>query len=68
MPGNYVGELDVVISEAGDVESAELREPVHPLYNALLLEATRRWKYQPAIQGGVGVKFLKTISVNLRQN
>jgi hypothetical protein len=66
--GNFVGQLDVLISETGDVQSAELRTPVHPLYNSVLVEAARRWQYKPAMKDGTPVKFLKTMIVNLGAN
>jgi len=66
--GTFVGQLDVLISESGEVESAELRTPVHPLYNAALLEAARHWQYKPAMKDGTPVRFLKTMIVNLGAN
>ena len=66
--GNFAGLLDVLISETGDVQSAELRTPVHPLYNSVLVEAARRWQYKPAMKDGTPVRFLKTMIVNLGAN
>jgi hypothetical protein len=66
--GRFEGELDVLISETGNVESAQLRKAVHPLYDSVLLAAAQAWKYQPAMKNGVPVKFRKTLSINLGVN
>ena len=60
------GILEVVISPAGTVASAKLVKPVHPMYDGLLLSATKQWKYQPATRNGIPVEFVKTLAVNVR--
>ena len=57
------GVLDVVVGENGEVKSASLVKPIHPSYDPLLLAATKRWKYQPATQGGRPVQAVKRIAV-----
>jgi TonB family protein len=59
------GVLRLTIDERGDVESALLVKPVHPLYDRVLLRAARSWKYDPAKQGGKPIKYFKTIEVAL---
>jgi TonB family protein len=59
------GVLRLTIDEQGDVESALLVKPVHPLYDRVLLRAARSWKYDPAKQGGKPIKYFKTIEVAL---
>ncbi len=59
------GVLEVVISEAGAVESATMRTPINPRYDVLVISATRRWKYQPATLNGQPVKYRKFINISL---
>jgi tetratricopeptide (TPR) repeat protein len=63
--GHFEGQLHVVISEAGDVESVVLRQPIHPLYNRTLLEAAKNWKYEPARKNGARVKFREILKVTV---
>ena len=59
------GVLDVVIDAAGNVEAARVIDSVHPRYDALLINAAKRWQYQPAMLDGTAVRFLKRIQVSL---
>jgi TonB family protein len=59
------GLLDVLIDENGTVLEATIRRSLHPKFDALVVEAARRWKYRPAMKGGVAVRFVKTISLVL---
>jgi hypothetical protein len=44
----FRGAIEVDIDERGQVVSAEITQAVHPLYDPLLLQAAREWKYEPA--------------------
>jgi hypothetical protein len=55
------GILDVVIDESGDVVDAIVRQPLMPAFDQLVASSARRWKYRPAMLGGVPVRFVKTI-------
>jgi outer membrane biosynthesis protein TonB len=57
------GVLDVIIDPLGNVERAVMREGVHPIFDTLVLDATRSWKYRPAMKDGVAVRYLKTIAI-----
>ena len=57
------GIVDVVISEDGSVEDAVIRRSVNEVYDQLLLEAARRWRYRPALKAGVPVRYTKTILI-----
>lgn len=57
------GLLEVVIDEQGRVAGITIRTSVHPLYDSLLMAAAREWRYQPAVAGGVPVKFRKLIQI-----
>jgi TonB family protein len=60
------GILEVVIDENGVVESAVMRVPVAPTYDALALAATRTWRYKPAVVNGLPVKFRKAVQITVR--
>jgi hypothetical protein len=60
------GLLEVVIDENGLVESAAMRVPVAPTYDALAIAATRTWRYKPAIFNGAPVKFRKAVQITVR--
>jgi TonB family protein len=57
------GTLEILIDEGGKVESARFVEGIHPNYDALVLNATRQWRYEPATNDGVPMKFRKTLKV-----
>jgi hypothetical protein len=59
------GILDVLVDETGAVQASEIRQPTHPSYDALLLNASRDWKYWPATKNGSPVKFRKFIVVSV---
>jgi TonB family protein len=60
-----VGILEITIDETGKVESATFTQGIHPVYDNQVLTAARSWRYQPAMSGGVPVKFRKTIKVSM---
>ena len=53
--------LDVVIDEKGDVMDAIIRKSLNTSFDNLMVGAARRWKYQPAMKDGVGVRYTKTV-------
>jgi hypothetical protein len=55
----------VLIDETGTVQASEIRQPTHPSYDSLLLNASRGWKYLPATKNGTPVKFRKLILVSV---
>jgi TonB family protein len=61
----YRGLLEVVVDERGAVESVVLRKPVTPTYDPMLLDAAKRWKFQPATRNGAPVKYRKTFDIVL---
>jgi TonB family protein len=60
------GVLEVVIDEEGHVEKANMLKPVSPYYDPALLEATRGWRFTPAMRNGAPVKFRKLIEIVLQ--
>lgn len=59
------GLLDLVIDEQGRVAALTLRSSIHPVYDTLLLNAAREWKYRPATVNGSPVRFRKLIQITL---
>jgi TonB family protein len=59
------GVLEIVIDQKGRVTSAAIRESVHPIYDSLVLNAARDWKYEPATFDGQPVKYRKLIQINI---
>jgi hypothetical protein len=64
--GGKQGILEVVIDENGLIESAVMRVPVAPTYDALAIAATRTWRYKPAVFNGAPVKFRKAVQITVR--
>ena len=42
-----------------------LRVAIHPMYDKLLLNAVRDWKYRPATVNGTPVRFRKVVQISL---
>jgi hypothetical protein len=61
------GSVEIVINERGMVESAMMRKSVFPRYDALVIEATRTWHYQPAQLNGVPVKYRKAVNISVKK-
>ena len=59
------GYLEIVIDEQGRVMSGSLRNAIHPMYDSLLLNAAKDWKYRPATLDGTPVRFRKLIQITL---
>jgi hypothetical protein len=60
------GVLEVVISETGTVEYANMRVPISVLYDRMVVAAAREWRFQPAMQMGVPVKYRKMIQIAIK--
>ena len=59
------GMVDLIIDEQGRLVSIVLRSSLHPVYDRMLVEAARHWKYKPAMLNGVPVQFRKLLAVSL---
>jgi tetratricopeptide (TPR) repeat protein len=64
--GQYRGTIEVEINEAGNVVGARVIQPVHVLYDPLLLVAARDWKYEPARVDGRPMAVRKRVNVVLK--
>jgi hypothetical protein len=65
--GETAGQLDIVINEFGNVEESTIRLSLQPVYDEIVMRAAKMWKYEPARNGGVPVKYVKTIAVVVRK-
>jgi TonB family protein len=64
--GEFRGIVEVQIDENGNVTSARILEPVHAVYDPVLLRAARDWKYQAPTIKGKPVSSLKRVEIVLR--
>jgi hypothetical protein len=62
---SFRGRLEIIIDETGAVEAATIEEPIWPAYDAVLLQAARKWRYQPAMRDGKPVKFRRLLDLNI---
>lgn len=61
------GVVDIVINEAGIVESLVIRSSMSPTYDRMVQNAARAWRFEPATRGGVPVKFRKVLQIEIKQ-
>ena len=61
------GVVEIIIDEAGLVESATMTLPVNTVYDGLVLAATKSWRYKPATVDGLAVKVRATIPLDLKR-
>lgn len=59
------GLVDLIIDEQGRLVSISLRTSLHPVYDKMIVEAARDWKYQPAKLNGVPVSFRKLLQISI---
>ena len=62
------GVLEIVVDVTGNVESVRMIDPVHIQYDGLLINAAKKWQYQPAMIDGTPVRYNRRIQVNLDPN
>jgi len=61
--GLYQGLVEVIIDEAGRVESATIRRSISAPFDAELLASTEKWRFQPATRNGQPVKYRRSYEV-----
>jgi hypothetical protein len=61
------GTLEVLIDENGNVERSVMRDSVNPIYDGLVVRASKAWKYRPALMGDTPVKYVKLIAINVQK-
>jgi TonB family protein len=61
--GLYQGLVEVIIDEAGRVESATIRRSISAPFDADILASTEKWRFQPATRNGQAVKYRRPYEV-----
>lgn len=61
--GTSLGAIEVVVDESGHVADARIYQSVNRVYDAVLLESARQWRYQPATKDGRAVKYRRITGV-----
>ena len=56
--------VEVIIDEAGSVESAAMKISTNTPYDQVVLAAAHKWRYQPATLQGVPVKYRKIVTIS----
>ena len=64
--GGALLSLRVTIGVNGRVTDATVEQSSHPLYDRLVVQASRDWLYQPATLNGRPVTSEKVVTVQLR--
>jgi tetratricopeptide (TPR) repeat protein len=59
------GALAILVDERGAVESVAMLLSLGPLYDRILLDSAKGWRYKPAMLDGVPVKYRRVVQVNL---
>ena len=55
--------LDILINEAGNVESVVMRESIVGWYDDALIKEAKGWSYKPANKAGAPVRYRKLMQV-----
>ncbi len=62
---NRPAAINVVINERGAVDDVIVTQSVTAAYDALIVAAARTWRYKPAMKGGVPVRFVSPVVINV---
>jgi TonB family protein len=62
----FSGLLRIRVGADGRIQSVEMVQSVHPMYDKLLLRAAESWVYEPATENGVPVAADVTVQIHLR--
>jgi hypothetical protein len=57
--------IEVIIDEQGRVASMALRMRAHPVYDSLLMNAAKDWRYKPATLDGSPVRYRKLLQISI---
>ena len=64
--GEYRGVVEVQIDDQGNVTTARILQTVHAIYDPILLQAARNWKYEPPRVGGRPTGAIKRVEIVLK--
>lgn len=59
--------LVVLIDESGKVTNATVKESAHPVYDRIVSQATRNWKYTPATRNGVPIPSEQVVTIQVKR-
>ena len=62
---NRPAAINVVINERGAVDDVVVTQSVTAAYDALIVAAARTWRYKPAMKGGVPIRFVNPVVINV---
>ena len=62
---NRPAAINVVINERGTVDDVIVTQSVTAAYDALIVAAARTWRYKPAVKGGVPIRFVNPVMINV---
>lgn len=60
------GTLEIVVTATGVVERATLSQAMSPMFDRQVLEATKNWRYLPAVLDGHQVRYRKVIHITFQ--
>lgn len=73
MPSDLVSRTDaklvlvVLIDETGKVTNSTVKESAHPVYDRLVSQATRNWRYSPATRNGVPIPSEQVVTIQVKR-
>jgi TonB family protein len=59
--------LVVLIDETGRVTNATVKESAHPVYDRIVSQATRTWRYTPATRNGVPIPSEQVVTIQVKR-
>jgi TonB family protein len=59
------GAIRVQIDAAGRVTGATMERPIHPLFDVLMVEAAKAWRYRPAMRNGQPVPWESVVAIKV---
>jgi TonB family protein len=73
MPTELASRIDaklvllVLIDENGRVTNATVKESAHPVYDRIVSQATRTWRYSPATRNGVPIPSEQVVTIQVKR-
>ena len=64
----FRGVVEVTVDRNGRVEDARMLERIAVFYDSALVEAAKKWRFEPATRSNVPVRFRQQIEIVLRPN
>jgi hypothetical protein len=61
LPTERLSRVELIVSEAGTVDSVKLFGTPHTVHDFMFLSAAKAWQFHPALKDGVPVRYRKTV-------